>query len=272
MPTIEQEPEQDPGQPPESSKLEGNIELVVIPVRNMVLFPGVVLPLMIGRQPSILAVQAATAENRPVGLLLQRDEHLDEPGPDDLYSVGSVATIVRYWTAPDGRNHAICQGGARFKVLKYLQREPFLRALVEVLEPDERETRAIEGRFVALKQRALEVLDLAPGAPEEMAQAVAAIDSPAVLADMVATFVDVPAAEKQELLEIFDLRKRLDRLNQMLGEWAAVLELSQKIRMETSGTLEKAQREYYLREQLRTIQKELGDEDGSARELAELSE
>jgi len=246
-------------------------DLIVVPVRNMVLFPGVVLPLMIGRDRAIRAVRSAVAEQRPVGLLLQRDEQLEDPRPEDLYGVGTLATLVRYWTAPDGRHQAICQGEQRFRVLEYLQQEPYLVARVEILPADESQGRAIEARFVALKQRAQEVLDLAPGAPEEMSQAVRAIESPTMLADMVSTFVDVPASEKQELLEIPDLRRRLDRLNQMLSEWAEVLSLSQKIRLQTKSSLEKAQREYYLREQLRTIRRELGEEDDGQEELGELA-
>ena len=252
-------------QPPQTA------DLIVVPVRNMVLFPGVVLPLMIGRDRAIRAVRSAVAEQRPVGLLLQRDEQLEDPRPEDLYGVGTLATLVRYWTAPDGRHQAICQGEQRFRVLQYVQQEPYLIARVEMLPVDESESRAIEARFVALKQRAQEVLELAPGAPEEMSQAVRAIESPSMLADMVSTFVDVPASEKQELLEIPDLRRRLDRLNQMLGEWAEVLTLSQKIRVQTKSSLEKAQREYYLREQLRTIRRELGEEDDGQEELGELA-
>ncbi|MDP6387636.1 MAG: LON peptidase substrate-binding domain-containing protein, partial [Planctomycetota bacterium] len=178
---------------------------MLVPVRNMVLFPGVVLPLMVGREATVRAIQAAAKKGSPVGLILQRDEHLEHPGPDDLYDMGTVANIVRYWTAPDGRHHAICEGGLRFKVEKYIQHEPYPVAEVKLLDPPEPETRKIEASFMALKDRAAEVLELAPGAPEEMAHAVEAIESPAMLADLVCTFVDVPPAEKQELLEELDL-------------------------------------------------------------------
>jgi len=248
------------------------LELVIVPVRNMVLFPGVVLPLMIGREQSVRAVRAAMEESRPVGLLLQHDEGLDRPSPDDLYSVGSLAQLVRHWQTPDGQHHAICQGEGRFEVLEFTQLDPFLVARVRVVPPPKEGGRRIGAQFVALKQRAEEVLELAPGAPEEMAQAVQAIESPAVLADMVSTFVDVSPADKQALLETFDLEQRLDRLNHLLGEWAEVLQLSHKIRVETKGELDKAQREYFLREQLRTIQRELGEFDDRAEELHELTE
>ena len=246
-------------------------ELVIVPVRNMILFPGVVLPLMLGRERSVIAVRAAVGEQRPIGLLLQRDEQEEEPGPDDLFNVGTVGEIMRYWTAPDGRHQAICQGQARFEVLEYVSEDPLLIARVRRIPEDERTNRAIEARFMALKQRAQEVLAMAPGTPEDLEQAVQGIDSPAMLADLVATFLDVPVADKQELLETFDLRRRLDRLIEALGEAAAVLELSMKIRQDTKETLDQAQREYFLREQLRQIQRELGEgDDGS--EIQELRE
>lgn len=248
------------------------IEVILVPVRNMVLFPGVVLPLMIGREASVRAVREAVDTNRPVGLVLQRDENTEEPSPEDLYQVGSLAQIVRYWQAPDGQHHAICQGEGRFHVHSYDTTGAVLTAKVRMIPVAEPTGKRIDAQFVALKQRAHEVLDLAPGAPEEMSQAVRSIESPTVLADMVSTFVDVSPAEKQVLLETLDLEERLDRLNHLLGEWAEVLSLSHKIRQETKGELDKAQREYFLREQLRTIQRELGELDEGAEEIAEFAE
>ncbi|MEM9803068.1 MAG: endopeptidase La [Planctomycetota bacterium] len=244
--------------------------MVIVPVRNMILFPGVVLPLMLGRESSVVAVRAAVAEDEPIGLLLQKDERVEIPGPEDLYDVGTVGEIMRYWTAPDGRHQAICQGLARFEIVEYVETEPMLVARVRRIAVVEPSTRAIEARFVALKQRAEEVLALLPGTPDDLEQAVAGIDSPTMLADLVATFLDVPSSEKQELLEEFDLKKRLDRLLEALGEAAAVLELSMQIRQDTKETLDKAQREYYLREQLRQIQRELGEGDELVDEIQEL--
>ena len=248
------------------------LEIVVVPVRNMVLFPGVVLPLMIGREQSVRAVREAVEEVRPVGLLLQRDENVDVPTPDDLYGIGSMAQLVRYWQTPDGQHHAVCQGDGRFELIKFTQLEPFMVARVRLIPPPKEGGRRIGAQFVALKQRALEVLELAPGAPEEMAQAVRAIESPGMLADMVSTFVDVSPADKQGLLETVDLEARMDRLNHLLGDWSEVLQLSHKIRQETKGELDRAQREYFLREQLRTIQRELGEVDDRAEDLHQLSD
>jgi ATP-dependent Lon protease len=245
-------------------------EVIVVPVRNMVLFPSVVLPMMIGRERSVRAVQEAVRSETPVGVVLQRDETVDEPGRADLYDIGTLAEVVRYLSAPDGRHHAVCQGEQRFRLKSLEVRSEILVGKIERIESVDPENDAVQARFLALKQQAAEVLQLSPGAPEELSGALAAIDSPGMLADMVAAFMDIPPAEKQEVLETLDVKARLDRIAVKLGHLADVLELSNKIRQETRGTMSQAQREYYLREQLRTIQKELGAEGGA--ELADLRE
>lgn len=245
-------------------------ELIVLPVRNMILFPGVALPLMVGRERSIRAIQAAMQQGQPVGLLLQTEGELESPGPEDLYRIGTVAEIVRYWPMSEDRHNAICQALERFQVVEFLQTDPYIVARVRVLEEDERGGRAIDARFRALRERAREVLELAPGAPEDLAQAVAGIESPNQLAYLVATFMDAPVEAKQELLETHDLKQRLDRLIRLLGDLKEVLELSNKIRQDTRGTLDKAQREYFLREQLRSIRRELGEEGELETELDDL--
>ncbi|MEZ6013488.1 MAG: endopeptidase La [Planctomycetota bacterium] len=248
------------------------LDVAIVPVRNMILFPGVALPLMLGRDPSVAAVRAAAAQGSAVGLLLQREESVETPEPGDLFEVGTLAEIVRYWQAPDGRHQAICQGQERFRVVKWMQTHPFPIARVEIIRTEARRSRALEARFVALRQRALEVLELAPGAPEDLARAVDTIESPGQLADLVATFMNAPPHAKQEILETFDLKERLDKLLRALGDVAAVLELSQKIRVSTKGSLDQAQREYFLREQMRQIQLELGDDDEEGPdELGELA-
>lgn len=245
----------------------------IVPVRNMVLFPGVVLPLMIGRERSILAIREAVQLERPVGLLLQRKDSIEEPGPDDLFQVGTLAEVVRYMETPDGSHHAVCQGKRRFRVIEFVSEQPVPIARVEFVDEPELDTSdtKVHARFVALKQQAQEVLAMAPGAPEDLAQAVQGISSPSSLTDLIATFMDVPVEERQEVLETFDVRKRLKMVADKLGHVAEVLRLSAKIREETQQTLEKAQREYYLREQLRAIQNELGEGDEKANEVADLT-
>lgn len=246
----------------------------VVPVRNMVLFPGVVLPLMIGRLRSVEAIRKALQADSRVALLLQREESVENPSEDELYRVGTLSEVVRYINSDDGRHHAICQGEKRFRILEFVEFDPLPIARIEVIdedEPDPDDT-DIEARFMALKEQAHEILELSPGSPEDLSNAVANITSPSMLADMIATFMDVPVEERQEVLETFELRDRLELVATKLGHLAEVLRLSKKIREETQGTLEDAQREYYLREQLRAIQRELGEGDDKSTELEELEE
>lgn len=246
----------------------------VVPVRNMVLFPGVVLPLMIGRLRSVEAIRKAVAADSRVALLLQKEESVENPKEDELYQVGTLSEVVRYIDADDGRHHAICQGEKRFRIIEFTQFDPIPIAHIEVIEEVEvdPEDTDIEARFIALKEQAHEVLELAPGSPEDLSNAVANIGSASMLADMIATFMDVPVEERQEVLETFDTRARLELVATKLGHVAAVLRLSKKIRDQTQGTLEEAQREYYLREQLRAIQRELGESDDKSTELDELDQ
>lgn len=247
-------------------------EIIVVPVRNMVLFPGVVLPLMLGRSRSVKAIQEAIRLQVPVGVVLQRDEAVDNPGRKDLYDIGTLAEVARYLTAPDGQHHAVCQGQERIRVLSLDESRSVLVAKIERIEAEDPEDEDVEARFHAVKQQAGEVLQLSPGAPEELAGALQAITSAGMLADMVAAFMDIPAAEKQEILELLDVRERLENIGHKLGHLQAVLELSNKIRQETKGSMTKAQREYYLRQQLVAIQKELGEGGEQEAELALLRE
>ena len=245
------------------------LELIVIPVRNLILFPGVAMPLMIGRTGSIRAVQAAVQAQKPVALLLQKEESNEDPGPEDLYEIGTIAEIPRYWTAEDGRHQAICHGLARFRVLEFTQTSPLIVARVERIEQEEKGSRKIEARVVALRHSVEELLTLAPGAPPEGFVDEVKAMSPSALVDTVACLMlDVPASVKQEILSTLRLDRRLERVQRHLADHIEVLRLSAKIRQDTRGSLDKAQREYYLREQLRAIQRELGDEQ--AGELAEL--
>jgi ATP-dependent Lon protease len=239
--------------------------ILLVPVRNMVLFPTVVLPIVVSRPRSIATIQEAVQKPQQIALILQRNPQVEDPQRADLYDVGTVAEIVRYLTAPDGKHHAICQGQQRFRLLEILDPSPTsrgLRARIERIEDQPGDPKQTEARFLAVKQQAGEVLQLSPGAPEDLVNAVANISSPANLCDMVATFLDITVEEKQELLETIDVEKRLEKIGAKLGRLSQVLQLSQKIRSETKGTLDKAQREYFLREQLRQIQKELDGEEG----------
>jgi ATP-dependent Lon protease len=239
-------------------------------VRDLVLFPGIVLPVAMGRARSIAAAQAGVRAERPVGVLLQREAGAEDPAPIDLHRVGTVAGILRYVTAPDGTHHMICQGQQRFRVLEYVGGHPFLAARVERLDEPEGRQPEVEARFMLLRERALEAVSLLPQAPRELADTIRSIASPAQLADLAASTMDISPAEKQEVLETIDLARRIDRVLEFLNYRLSVLRLSREIGDATRGSLEKRQREALLREQLQTIRRELGEEGGGEAEADDL--
>ena len=244
--------------------------LIVLPVRNMVMFPGAVFPLTVGRERSLAAVQEAVRSERPLGVLLQSKPDAESPGPDDLHWVGTSATVLRYITTPDGSHHAIARGLQRFRVLQFLDGYPFAAARVQFIDDPDESDPEIEGRARTLKQRATEILQLLPQVPEDMVAALQAVEGPGRLADFIAGLMDVSAEEKQQLLETFDLKARLDKLLQLLAHRIEVLKVSREIDERTRESISDVNRKHLLREQMRQIQKELGEGDEGNAEIAEL--
>jgi ATP-dependent Lon protease len=244
--------------------------LIVIPMRNTVLFPGVISPVTVGRASSVAAAQEAVRAEKKVGFLLQRDPKTDDTRPEDLYWVGTAGQIVRYITGAEGAHHLVVQGTGRFRVLEFLEGWPHLVARVEAIATKEESTPAIEARFLQLKEQAVEAIGLLPNAPEELAAVVQGMSSPAALADMVANLLDIKNEDKQALLETFDLERRLDKVLGHLAERVGVLRISKEIGDKTRKEFDTRQREHVLREQMRQIQKELGEGEDTAAELEEL--
>ena len=246
--------------------------MIILPTRNAVLFPGVVVPLSLGRPQSIAGAQAAARADKPIGVVLQSDPSVDAPGPEHLHRVGTVAEILRYVTAPDGSHHVVTRGTRRFRISEFLPDYPFLVALVDEVDEAEVYSTEIAARMHQLKERAREAISLLPAIPQEIAGALEQIQSPSALADLVASVSDLTPAEKQELLETFDVQERLDKLLRHLAQQIEVLRLSKQIGEQTQESLQGRQREHILREQLRQIQKELGEGEDGANEMAELRE
>jgi ATP-dependent Lon protease len=276
--------------------------LIILPVDNAVLFPGVVLPIAVSGEHALAAAQEAVRTQRRVGLLLAAERTapagaraddaapradgaaaVDDPAPNaaetqpaaqpfdrELHRVGTSATIVRFITAQDGTHHLICQGEERFTVLDYVSREPFLVARIEAHKEPAVLDREVEARGLTLRERALEAVQLLPQAPGELVNAIRGIESVATLADMVVSFMDLKAAEKQEVLATFDLKARLDRVLGLLARRIEVLKVSRQIDEKTREAFDERQKEAVLRERLRQIQKELGDTDGGANDLEDL--
>jgi ATP-dependent Lon protease len=245
--------------------------VIVVPVRNTVLFPGMVLPFTLGRPKSIAAAQQAVRDQRQVGILLQRVAEVEDPTGIDMHRMGTLANVVRYITTPDGTHHLVCQGEQRFQIVEYLSGWPFLVA--RVLRIPEPETRSpeIEARFVNLKAQAVEAIQLLPQVPADLLAAIQSIEAPSALADLAAAYMDIKPEEKQEILETVDITARMDKVSRMLAHRIEVLRLSQEIGRQTKAALDERQREVLLREQMAAIQRQLGEgEEGKAAEIAEL--
>ena len=248
--------------------------LILIPMRNAVMFPGVISPITIGRAASIAAANEASRNELKVGFLLQRDPQVNEVGPGDVHRVGTAGRIVRYASIAGGANHLMVQGEQRFRVVEFLEGWPFLVASVvwipEAAAPAGTWGPDIDARFLRLKELAAEAIRMLPNTPDELAEVVQAIEAPGQLADMVANLLDVKNEEKQDLIETFELGTRLDKVLAFLAQRVEVMRLSKEIGDKTRKEFDERQREHVLREQMRQIQKELGGEEDSATETEEL--
>jgi ATP-dependent Lon protease len=246
--------------------------MIILPVRQTVLFPGLVLPLAIGRASSVAAAQEAVRSERMLGMVLQRDPAAEEPTAEQLHRVGTAAQVLRYVTAPDGTHHVIAQGVRRFRVLEFVTGYPFLVARVEEIGTAEVITPEIEARAGLVRDRAREAMQLLPNVPPEVLATIDNLESPSALADFVGGILDAKPSEKQEVLETLDVKERLDKILALLVQRIEVLKLSKQIGEQTQQSLSSQQREHILREQLRHIQKELGEGDEKSVEITELRE
>lgn len=246
--------------------------LIIIPVRNMVLFPGLVVPITIGREASVAAAQEAVRTERQVGILLQRHPMTAAPDPEDLYKIGTAADILRYVTTPDGSHHIVCQGEYRFRVIEFIDGYPYMVARFEHLQDIESADSEIEARMLQLKQRAIEVIELLPQVPDELVSSVQNLASPSMLADFVTGLMDLKPDEKQEVLETLALQDRLDKILTLLVHRIEVLRISRDIDQQTKQRLGGRQREAMLREQMKTIQTQLGEDEDGESEAAGIAE
>ena len=265
------QPQALPSEAPEIPALpEG--ALPILPLRNAVLFPGIVAPLNLGRAQSIAAAQAAARADRPIGVVLQKDQTVDEPRSEHLHQIGTVAEILRYVTAPDGTHHIVSRGQRRFRVLEYLPGYPFLVARVDEIGEADVYSTEVAARMHQLRERAREAISLLPNVPAEIGNVIEQTKSPSTLADFIANVSDLTPTQKQDILETLDVSERLDKVLRYLAQQIQVLRLSKQIGEQTQESLAGRQREHILREQLRQIQKELGEDEEGKAEITELRE
>ena len=245
--------------------------LPVLPVRDLVVFPYMILPLFVGREMSIKAIEYSLSANRMVLLVTQKDLNIENPTPDDLFSVGTVAIIMRTLKLPDGRVKILVQGLTKAKALTYSQTEPFFKAAVEKINDQKPPVLTIEdeAQMRTVKEQLDKVVSLGKAVLPDIMGVVENIEDPGRLADLVASNLGLKTEQAQEVLEIIDPIQRLKRVSEILGRETELLTVQQKIQSEARGEIDKTQREYFLREQLKAIQKELGDIDERAEEIKE---
>jgi len=246
--------------------------IALVPMRNVVLFPHVLMPISVGRAKSIAAVLHALHAGASIGIVLQKDAQVDDPGRDALCDIGTIAKVVQHVESSEQLRHAVCHGVQRFRIEALVEGYPFLAARVQrIAEPAEVSTQA-EALGLQLRERAVEILSLLPGVPAELAHALQATRAPSQLADIVASLVDAEVAEKQMLLETLNTEERLQKVLAILSRRIEVLRLSQEIGERTKEQLDDRQRKFLLREQLKTIQKELGENGDNDEDIQQLDE
>ena len=244
----------------------------ILPLRGMLLYPMSAVPLRSALPRSIKLIDDAVLAKAPVGIIAARSAEKEEPGKDDIFDIGTMASIVRVFKAPDGMTQMIVQGGERFKVLEYLQTEPYLIARVEILPEIWEATSEIEALKRNIASVFGKVAELKPAIPDEFANMIQQIEDPRQLAYAVATYMPMEMRDAQKLLEMNGLQDKMVFLLQLLNKELEVLELGKRFQTEATKEMEKMQREFFLREQIKAIQKELGDAEDLGAEIAGLRE
>ena len=245
-------------------------EIALLPLRNTVLFPGVVLPITVGRDKSIKAVTDAYKVTKLVGVIAQKDSTIEDPAFKDLETVGTVAKIVKQIKMPDGGTTIIIQGKSRFRIESLITEEPYFKAKIEVLEENEAPKDPDFDAYVSnIKDLATEIIQLSPNIPTEASIILRNIESPAFLIHFVSSNLNTDIKEKQRLLEINDIKERADLLMQLLQKELQFAELKNKVTNKTKTEIDKQQREYFLQQQLKSIKEELGG-DVNEREIKEM--
>jgi ATP-dependent Lon protease len=253
-------------------KMPGQVPL--LPVRDVVVYPFMILPLFVGRDKSIRAVDEALSRERLILLAAQRDAEAEDPGPEELYSVGTVAMIMRMLKMPDGRVKILVQGVSRARILGFTRRDPYFEAkIAEVAEPETApQGLEVEALVRSVKEQVQKGVNLGKGVSPDVLVIINNLEHPGRLADLVASNLDLKVEQAEQILEIFDPVERLKKLAELLGKEIEVLEMQHKIQSQAREEMDKTHREYYLREQLKAIQKELGEADERGQEVQELEQ
>jgi len=236
-------------------------ELAILPLRNNVLFPGVVIPITVGRDKSIRLIRDANAGSKIIGVVSQKNQEEESPEFSDLHNVGTVAQIVRMLKMPDGSSTVIIQGKRRFEIVTPTETEPYMKAKVKMLEEQKVDpnNKELEVAFKSIKDLALQIIQESPNIPSEASFAIGNIDSPRFLVNFISSNMNADVSKKQEMLEELDMQKRVMKVLEHLTLESQMLEMRNEIQSKVRLDMDRQQREYFLHQQMRTIQEELGD-------------
>ena len=243
--------------------------LPILPLRGVVVYPQTAVPLTVGQPRSIRLVDEVVGGDKLVGLVASRNPELEMPGPADLYSIGTIATVHRLLRAPDGTIRLLVQGMDRFRVGEFVEDEPYLKAKIELAPEIIEQGIEIDALGRNARDQFQQITQMIPSFPEELAGSITSVEDPLQTAYTIANFQRMELADSQEILEINSVAEKLKKLIGLLVREAEVLQIGQKIQNEARGEIEKVQREYFLREQMKAIQKELGEKDEQAAEAEE---
>ena len=245
-------------------------ELPILPLKNTVLFPGVVVPITVGRDRSLKLVKEAYESDKTIGVVSQKDEQEEDPDEDDLYKVGTVAQILKLIKMPDGSKSIVIQGKTTFKIDEFLQKDPYFKAKVDSFRQEmDIEGVELDASIRSVKETATKIVNLSPNIPSEASVAIDNISSPNFLLNFISSNLNVSTEEKQEVLEIRKFSERMERVMEFLNKELQVLNLSEEIRTKVKSDIDEQQRDFYLRQQMKAIQEALG-EDGEQQEIDNL--
>lgn len=249
-----------------------NSVLPILPIRNNVLFPGVVIPISVGRETSIKAVRKAYKGDKMIGVITQRNMETEDPGQEDLYPIGTIAKIVKMLKMPDGGTTLIIQGKKRFTLKALIQQEPFIKGEIDLLEDvNSASAKEMKAFMASMKEQATKIVELSQNLPEEAKMMVKNINGPAFLMHFIASNLNIEIRQKQEILEEADLKVRSEKVTNYLNQELQILELKNQIQSKVRGDMEKQQRDYFLHQQMKQIQEELGG-DVYTQEIERLKE
>jgi len=244
----------------------------LLPLRELIVFPHEVYPIFVGRQKSIKALEAAETSKKPILLAAQKDARVSDPGPDDIYSVGTLGVVVQLLRLPDGTVKALLEGKKRARVVRYVSQDDYFQVEAEEIEEGCERTTEVEALMRSVNTTFDNYVRLNKKIPPEMVTSIAAVDDPAYLSDKLVGHLGIKLEDKQSLLECINPAERLERILGYMRSELEILEVEKRIRSRVKKQMEKTQKEYYLNEQMRAIQKELGEKDEFKNEIQELEE